>query len=209
MLILDLDDTIFETKSMDPKLFDPAISLVKDYYTKQDQEVKLTEIISSLWRNPVDYVFQKYNAPEDLVTEFYNRIGSIDYDSMQIKPFEDYIELDKLHFSKILVTTGLEELQRAKIRALKITDDFTSIHVDDPRLKPRNTKQEIFKNILYESSLEPEQIWVIGDNPESEIIAGKQLGMNTIQRRSKSKSESEYTDHYIDSFHELENIILN
>jgi len=36
MLILDLDDTIFETKSMNPQIFDSAISLIKNHYDKNE-----------------------------------------------------------------------------------------------------------------------------------------------------------------------------
>jgi len=37
---------------------------------------------------------------------------------------------------KILVTTGLIELQQAKIKTLGIGADFKQIHIDEPRLEP-------------------------------------------------------------------------
>ena len=50
-------------------------------------------------------------------------------------------------------------------------------------------------------------MYLIGDNPESEIKAGKKLGMRTIQRKSDSKVSSKYSDYEIESFEELKEII--
>lgn len=207
MLILDLDDTIFETKSMNSKIFDSAISLIKNYYERSDSAVKSEEIIADLWSYPIDVVFVKYNTRKPLINEFYKRIEAIDFQKLDIKTFEDYKELRTLTENKMLVTTGFKKLQWAKIKALSIENDFDQIYIDDPRSTPRNHKIDIFRQILIETKKKPKEIWVIGDNPESEIKAGKELGMKTIQRKSKSKNLSEFADYKIESFYELRSII--
>ena len=108
---------------------------------------------------------------------------------------------------KILVTTGLSELQNAKIDALGIRDDFTRIIIDDPRIEPRNTKYKIFQEILKSTNKSADQIWVIGDNPKSEIAAAYNLGMNTIQRKSNTKTRSKMAKYYVSNFSELSNIL--
>jgi len=207
VLILDLDDTIFETKSMNSKIFDSAISLIKNYYERSDSAVKSEEIIADLWSYPIDVVFVKYNTRKPLINEFYKRIEAIDFQKLDIKTFEDYKELRTLTENKMLVTTGFKKLQWAKIKALSIENDFDQIYIDDPRSTPRNHKIDIFRQILIETKKKPKEIWVIGDNPESEIKAGKELGMKTIQRKSKSKNLSEFADYKIESFYELRSII--
>lgn len=207
MLILDLDDTIFETKSMNPRIFDSAITLIKNHYEQNYSELEYEKIIKELWSYPVDVVFAKYNTKKSLVTEFYRMIEEIDYQKLEIKTFEDYKEIKTIEMKKILVTTGLQKLQLAKIKALKIENDFDHICIDDPRLFPRKHKIDIFKQILLSTKKEPQEIWVIGDNPESEIKSGKVLGMKTIQRKSNSKKTSEYADFKIESFEELKGII--
>jgi len=86
---------------------------------------------------------------------------------LNIKAFEDYKVIKTFRKKKVLVTTGLRPLQLAKIKALGIENDFEEI--DDPRLIPRTHKIDIFAQILLNSGKKVEDIWVIGDNPESEI----------------------------------------
>lgn len=206
MIILDLDDTIFETSSMNPKLFDSAISIVKKYY--QNESIELSEeIVGKLWTDPADKVFDKYKTPEEIVQAFYNEICSVDFKELQIKTYEDYPVLREIETTKVLVTTGLTELQNAKINALGIREDFESVHIDDPRLIPRMHKYKIFSNILDHFNLQSEEIWVIGDNPESEIKAAHSLGMKTIQRLTKSKPVSGLADFRIKTFKELKDIL--
>lgn len=207
MLIIDLDDTIFPTKSMNPEIFDPAISIVRNYLQSSRTEVVAEEAIAELWTKPIDFVLAKYELPQPLIADFYQTIVEVDYNQLEISPFADYQVLKSIPLPKILVTTGLEELQLAKIKALGIRADFMGVFIDDPRLKPRRYKRIIFEQILSDMRLYPSQAWVIGDNPDSELKAGKKMGMNTIQRRSPSKESSSYAHYEIDSFAELPSII--
>ncbi|MEL7121213.1 MAG: HAD hydrolase-like protein [Bacteroidota bacterium] len=207
MLILDLDDTIFQTNSMNPKIFDPAFSVIKAHYYSTQADTNAEQMILEMWEKPLDVVFAKYNTPEAVIAEFYKKVGNVDFRELEIKTFQDYKVIESLPQRKILVTTGLEELQWAKISALGIESDFESIKIDDPRSNPRRYKIDIFRQILQETGMLAEDIWVIGDNPESEIKAGNQLGMNTIQRKSKSKNISELADYVVDSFNEVIDIL--
>lgn len=207
MIILDLDDTIFETKSMNPNIFNDPISLIKNHYEENNLNFDAETIVEELWTVPVDVVFAKYNTEQSLVAEFYNRVEAVDFQELEIQTFEDYKEIKELKHRKILVTTGLKKLQIAKIKALGLQNDFEEIHIDDPRLKPRQHKIEIFRKILNDQKLNPQEVWVIGDNPDSEIKAGNELRMKTIQRSSPSKHWSELADYRIESFKELQSII--
>ena len=181
MLIIDLDDTIFPTQSMNPAIFDPAISIVRDALQSRKTKAIADTAIAELWTKPIDHVLAKYEVPNDVIAHFYQAIAEVDYQQLRITPFADYPALRAITQPKILVTTGLRELQVAKIKALGISSDFISIHIDDPRAQPRQHKQLIFEQIMRAQHLSPQQIWVIGDNPDSELKAGKELGMKTIQ----------------------------
>jgi len=208
MLILDLDDTIFKTSSMNPRIFDSAINIIKDHFD-QDSQYQTDSIIKELWTQPIDVVLDKYATPLEVQNEFYRKIKELDYAELEIKPFEDYAFIRNINRDKILVTTGLLELQTVKIDALGIRQDFKAVYIDDPRSKPRKDKYFIFKEILNETDLKADQIWVIGDNPESEIKAAYKLGMKTIQRKSESKVKSEHTNYYIETFYELDKVITS
>ena len=207
MLILDLDNTIFKTSTMNPKIFEEAINTISRFYESHPKS-NSEDIIVELWEKPVDSVFNKYATPPEIRNEFYNKISEIDFNELEIKPFIDYSFLKEINMDRILVTTGLTELQNAKINALGIRNDFKEIHIDDPRANPRRTKFLIFERILIESKKPTDKIWVIGDNPDSEINAAHKLGMKTIQRKSPSKTKSNLSNYYIESFKELHEIIF-
>ena len=63
-IILDLDDTIFQTKSMDAKIFEPffkhLVLNLKPNFNQQDIE----RITSDLWQRPFDVVIKKYNIED-------------------------------------------------------------------------------------------------------------------------------------------------
>ena len=206
MLILDLDDTIFLTSSMNPKIFDSAINVIETF-CQNVSSLNTDTVINELWTKPIDSVFHNYSIPTEIKTKFYHEISQINYTNLKIEPFNDYLELRNYKMDKILVTTGLSELQNAKIDALGIRSDFSKIFIDDPRKIPRDTKFKIFKEILKSTNKSAEQIWVIGDNPESEIEAAYKLGINTIQRKSNSKTKSKKTKYYISNFNEMSRIL--
>ncbi len=207
MIILDLDDTIFETKSMNPRIFDPAISIVKRFYLENETEQKANRVVDALWSDPIDLVFKNHHTPSQIVENFFEALEEINFKALRIQPYTDYTEIKSLKHPKVLVTTGYTKLQSAKINALQIASDFDTIYIDDPRSYPRLHKFGIFKQILDESKCKASDIWVIGDNPNSEILSGKKLGMRTIQRKTSKWKKSEFADYMIESFTELKEIL--
>lgn len=206
MLIVDLDDTIFPTKSMPSSLFKVAIDNISSYVLS-NTEHNVESLIADLWSRPVDVVCHAYGLPDDVLRRFYLDIEKIDFSRLPIEVYPDYKELLKVPHSRALVTTGLRKLQEAKIVALQIRSDFEEIHIDDPRTAPRYGKKKIFEKIMLERNLGPTDVWIIGDNPDSEIKAGRELGMNTIQRRAMGKRISELSDFVISSFSEVQRIV--
>ena len=207
MLLLDLDDTIFETASIPHKVVEPAIVVVRTWFETEFGIEKANQIISALWKLPFDIVSRKYEIPNEVQADFFRKLDAIDY-NLDIRPFDDYPELLKIPKRKILVTTGFLKLQNAKIDALKIRNDFEAIYIDDPREKNRRHKKGIFESILKNTNLPPSEFWVIGDNPNSELKAGRELGMRTVQRLKISREKSEVADFGIFGFEELGKLII-
>lgn len=208
MIIVDLDDTIFETKSINPRFFGTAISILQHYYQENYNEALADQVVSAIWSNPIDVVFEQYHTPAPIVKTFFEALSRIDFEALQIKAFADYPELKQMPRQKMLVTSGYKPLQWAKIKALNIQSDFAAIYIDDPRSRPRLHKLGIFKKIQMAAKKEAADIWVIGDNPDSEILAGKRLGMNTIQRLTAKHQPSDLADYVIESFVELKGLIF-
>ena len=204
-IILDLDDTIFQTKSIDAKIFEPffkhLVLNLKPNFNQQDIE----RITSDLWQRPFDVVIKKYNIPLSTVTESIDLLENLDL-HLNISTFHDYTFIKNLKTQKLLVTTGITALQIAKIKALKIENDFDKIVINDT-LKESKTKQDIFNDLKLEFNLNPETTFVIGDNPESEIEAGNALNFITIQILRNNVIKGGNAKYYINSFAELDLII--
>lgn len=206
LLIVDLDDTIFETKSMNPKIFQPVMDIIEDYFTTHFGATKTQTVLADMWKFPFDVVVKKHAIPTIIQDQITRKLDSLEYE-LNISVFDDYAYLKQLTYPKILVTTGFPKLQYTKLKALNITDDFEAIYIDNPLDKNRKYKQGIFQEIQARKGIESQHTWVIGDNPNSELIAGSNLGMRTIQRLKRGEDKASFVDYGISTFRELGQIL--
>lgn len=106
------------------------------------------------------------------------------------------------------VTYGFRRLQDSKIRALGFEQLFDAIHVDAIDEADRKGKQGIFKEIIDTSRLDPAEVLVVGDNPDSEIESGNRLGARTAQILRAGVSRGSNATHYIHSLAELKELMM-
>ncbi|MES2780766.1 MAG: HAD family hydrolase [Bacteroidota bacterium] len=204
-LILDLDDTIFETKTMDQKVFEPFFQHLRKRLESTFNQAATDMIIADLWEKTWDKVIQKHAIPKEMILDSIKVLDDLELD-LTISPYPDYSFLKDIPYPKYLVTTSLTSLQQAKIRALNIEKDFVKIVINDT-FKETRTKLDIFKELMNEFNLVPENTFVIGDNTESEIKAGNELNMVTIQMLRKNVVKGTTATYYIKSFEELQKIL--
>jgi FMN phosphatase YigB (HAD superfamily) len=204
-LILDLDDTIFQTRSMDTAVFTPFFDhLALNLSPIFDQET-IDSIMNDLWQKTWEVVIHEYQIPRSVIMDSIQVLDQLQLD-LDISPYPDYSYIQTLQCPKFLVTTSLTSLQNSKIKALNIAHDFTKIIINDT-FKEQKTKLEIFKDLVSIYNLTPETTYVIGDNADSEIKAGNTLNMVTIQILRDNVVKGNNANHYIRSFHELEEIL--
>ncbi|MEM7296637.1 MAG: HAD family hydrolase [Bacteroidota bacterium] len=207
ILLIDLDDTLFETKTMgvDPfkELFE---SFQKDVSTQFDNE-KVSEIFKDIWKLPFDQLARKYRFSSSLIQSFMEQINNYEFE-LRIEPYHDYSVIQNFDARKILVTTGFQKLQLAKIKALGIHDDFDEVHIDAIDQIPRIDKKMIFKEMASKHQIPKDQFIVLGDNPNSELKAGHELGFTTIQVRKHGQERTSFAQHCIEHFEEVHSILL-
>ena len=203
-IILDLDDTIFQTKSMEVKVFDVFFEHLFLSLKSGFNEATINEIIKDLWIYPWDSVIEKYNIPKELIYESICVLDTMDL-KLNISTYPDYHFIQQLSVPKFLVTTGLTSLQQSKINALNIRDDFEKIVINDTFLESK-TKLDIFKALVIEYNLTPEKTLVIGDNSESEIKAGNAMNMITIQIVREATQKGNHAKFNIHSFDNLKSL---
>ncbi|MDN5285501.1 MAG: hypothetical protein JWR38_1775 [Mucilaginibacter sp.] len=205
-VIYDLDDTILSTRSIPESTFEPvfdAIRLANDGRLPND----ILEIaFNELWRQPMDKVALAYGFNEQMVDACKTALINTNYE-LTLSPFDDFTVIKEIKGMRMLVTTGITKLQQAKINALFKNDDFDEILIDDPYQENRLGKKKIFAMIAGRYKLNMNQVWIVGDNPESEIAVGNELGMNTVQILRPGIVESGKANYTIQSFHELKGLI--
>jgi len=175
-LILDLDNTIYPVSSILGNLFSEIFSLidVADYLSEQ---VKLNAK-DELTRRPYHLVADKYNFSDELKEYGHDLLKEITY-NQPMQPFGEYEYIRSSALIKFLVTIGFTKLQWSKVKMLDIEKDFAEIHIVDPELSTR-TKKDVFADILKRHHLSSSEVLVIGDDPESEIKAAMELGIDTF-----------------------------
>ena len=206
LLIFDLDDTLFETKSMAKEAVKPIFDQFEPLLINTFGTTLTAQIIPELWKYPFDFVAKKYNFDNHQNTEFARLINQHEY-KLNIQTFEDFTVVENLTLEKILVTTGFSKLQHAKIHYLGIKEKFSEIYIDDILSAERVFKKGIFQRILLKRKIDPKLVYIIGDNPNSELKAGFELDLQTVQVSKFGQEKSPYARYCISDFNELIAII--
>lgn len=198
LLILDLDNTIYPVSTIAKKLFNELFAHIEKSgaFSGDVEEIKL-----EIQRTPFQKVAEQFQFSQQLLKECLDIHTTLIYpDPMQA--FDDYPIVRDLKIEKMLVTSGFRKLQESKVDQLKIRDDFSEIHIIDLQEK-QQTKKDVFKHILNNTKLAPQEILVIGDDLNSEIQAANDLGISSVlYDRNKTLSEKS-KQATIQSFHEI------
>ena len=205
-LILDLDNTIFPTKSIGVDTLESFFEVLEINNDKLSVE-EFENAKNELWNTPFYSVAKKYGFSKKMINEGFKAL-SLSTVKLDIKPFEDYRSIRNIKMDKYLVTSGISCVQWNKIKSLGIENDFNEIIIDDPFVSDKG-KYGIFIELIKRYDLLPQDILVIGDNPESEIAAAKKLNIFTaLIARNQLEIECD-SDYIINTFDELSRILDN
>jgi putative hydrolase of the HAD superfamily len=174
-LIIDLDNTIYSTYSIGEELFKPIFDLIE-----KDNEFNsnIENIKKDIMRKPFQKVALEYNFSENLTKEGIEVLSSLDAD-LKMSVFDDYKYIKDLTCKKFLVTMGFFKMQEGKIKSLGISNDFDEIYIIDPQVSNK-TKKDVFLYIIEKYKLHKGDLVIVGDDPNSEIKAGIDLGIQTF-----------------------------
>ena len=156
-------------------------------------------------RTPFRLVAQRFGFSNELTAEAIALQENLEYHD-PIATFEDYPEIKNIPGERFLVTTGFEKMQFSKIKQMGIENDFKEIHVVNPVL---TSKKEVFADILKRYNYSPDEVLVVGDDPESEIAAAKALGIDTVLYDQKNVFSPAEATYHIGHFKELKAIFIN
>jgi len=201
-IIYDLDNTIFPVPAIGDKLFGPLFNLIES--TGEHTE-NMDAIRYAIMRTPFRIVAQRNNFSDTLTQAGIALQETLFYDE-PIATFEDYPLTRSLPGERFLVTTGFDKMQNSKIDCLGIRNEFKEVHVVNPVI---TTKKDVFNDILQRYGYQPNEVLVVGDDPESEIAAAKALQIPTVIYDPSDLFPADAADFKIKHYSALGDVISN
>lgn len=202
-MIYDMDNTLFPVSDIGHELFRPLFERIEESGKHTDQ---MDNIKKDLMRKPYQEVAEIYEFDDELKKDGDNILTELTYDK-EIKLFDDYPAILELPGDRYLVTTGYKKMQNSKIHNMGISQDFKDTIVVDPSISDL-TKKDIFDEIMRKNGYKASEVMVIGDDPDSEIKAAQDLGIETVLYNKLELTDHPSGDHIIKDFRELAAILM-
>ena len=201
-MIYDLGNTLYAVSDIGHELFAPLFDRIErsDNYSEEMEKIK-----KDLMRKPYQEVAEIYGFDEELKRDGDDILKELTYEK-EIQVFEDYPAILELPGDRYLVTTGYTNMQNSKIRNMGISNDFKDLIVVDPSISDL-TKMDVFSKIMKENGYQPSEMMVIGDDPDSEIKAAAELGIETVLYHKLELTDHPHADYIIKDFRELASIL--
>lgn len=179
-IIFDLDNCLCDARAVGEDLFQPAFDAIRRANRGDVPEERLRQAFDECWYTSYDLVAKRYRFSEAMFQTGFEVFRTLEVQG-PLQGYADLPVLRQLAGDKYLVTSGFQRLQESKVQALGIREWFTRVVIDAVDVPPPRGKKAIFGDILRESGHAPGEILVVGDNPLSELAAGRELGMQTVQ----------------------------
>ena len=202
-IILDLDNTLFPTSAIGEELFAPLFKLIEE---NKDFTGDLDTFKQEVMRRPFQKLAPEYGFSRELTEAGISLLNELQYHK-PIATFEDYEALKNYPCRKFLVTMGFTKMQESKVNNMAIKADFEEVHIVDPELTTQ-TKKDIFRDIIHRHGFQLSEVLVVGDDPESEIVAARELGLDAVVYDKMNFNPGLKNYFRITDFKELEKFIV-
>jgi len=205
-IIFDLDNCLAAADEPGKALYAAAFAAVRAENRGRLNERELEAAFADMWRHPLDWVAERHGFSPEMRTAGWNEFLKTEVTSPMCG-YGDLEELARLDVKKFLVTSGFRRLQESKIRALGLDRWMDECHVDAIDEGARRFKRGWFEDIIVRHSLRPEEVAVVGDSPASELAAGRELGMRTIQIVRPGVERADDVDAHVRNLGELRGVL--
>jgi FMN phosphatase YigB (HAD superfamily) len=201
-IIFDLDNCLSAADESSRQLLDPVFTAVRAANRGTLSDDALDRAFDECWRDAFDVVASRNAFSREMLDAGVKAAAQAEV-TTPLQGYPDLGALRGLPVMLFLVTSGFRRLQESKISALRIAQLFAEVHVDAIDEENRKGKRRIFEEILTAHHLAPNDVLVVGDNPASEIEAGNQLGITTVQILRPGVTRGDNAAYYIDELAEL------
>jgi FMN phosphatase YigB (HAD superfamily) len=207
-IIFDLDNCLCPASAVGPDFFGPAFDAVRAANRGVLSEADLERAIAECWYTAFDAVAIQFGFSKAMVDAGHAAFARLEVTS-SLAGYADLPIVRELPGKRYLVTSGFRKLQESRIRALGIATWFDYVFVDAIDEVNHPGKKRIFESILAQGSWRAHEVVVVGDNPKSELAAGRSLGMVTVQILRPGVSRCDGVDHHVASLGELRALLTS
>lgn len=179
-IIFDLDYCLSPGDEVGAKFYGPAFEAMRRANHGVLTDAALSKAFAECMRFPFDDVATRFRFSEAMYHAGLRGFAALEV-TAPMHGYDDLDELGKLQARRFLVTSGFPRLQRSKLAMLGVAPLFEAVYVDAIGDHPRRGKDAIFAELVAGHGLATRDVWVLGDNADSEIAAGNRLGMITVQ----------------------------
>lgn len=173
--IFDLDNTLYSVPDYGDRMFKQLFGIIEE---SGDYKGDLQEIKDEMMRVPMQKVAENFSFGEELKGKALEHLRQLTYNE-PITPFPGYELIRDLPGDRFIVTMGFEKFQWSKIKSMKIEQDYKEIFVVDPDTTDK-IKRDLFEEIISKYSYATSDVFIIGDDPDSEVLAAQELGAHPI-----------------------------
>jgi putative hydrolase of the HAD superfamily len=205
-VIFDLDNCLAAADGIGHELLEPMFAAIRRANRGSLSDAALEGAFADCWRLPLDAVARKHGFSDEMLAAGWAVASQIEVQT-PMTGYPDLAMLEDLPAKRFLVTSGFRGMQESKIDALGVRPLFDAVYVDAIDEPNRKGKPAIFREILERYHLDAANVLVVGDNPDSEIEAGRRLGMPTAQILRPGVGRGENAMHYIHELGELRELL--
>ena len=205
-VLFDLDNCLSAADEIGADLFEPAFVAIRAASRQSHSERALAAAFADIWRHALDWVAAEHHFTPAMREAAWTQLSQLQVTTLMYG-YDDLHLLAQVPAARFLVTSGFHRLQESKIRALGISDHFKGIYIDAIDAADRIGKRGIFKQIMSSHDLAPADVWVVGDNPESELAAAQSLGLRSVQMLRTGVPRSDCAKHHVSGLGELIELI--
>ena len=203
--IFDLDNCLCDARAVGPACFDAAFDAIRRANDGAVPADRLQQAFDDCWFSAFSLVAARHRFTPAMVAAGFEAFAALTVDG-PLRGYDDLAVLPDLDVRRMLVTSGFRRLQESKLAALGIGPWFEQVIIDAVD-GDHPGKQAIFERIVTREGLDPAAVLVVGDNPLSELQAGKALGMRTVQTLRPNVHPAGIADHRIHRLDELKPIL--
>ncbi|PCC71602.1 putative hydrolase of the HAD superfamily [Nannocystis exedens] len=205
-IIFDLDVCLARADEAGAQLYEPVFDAVRRANDGAVSDDDLERAFAESWRFPFDEVADRHRFTPAMRDAGFREFGRLEV-TAPMRGYPDLHLLRTIPARRFLVTSGFRRLQESKVRALGIAGWFERVYIDAIDEPGPHGKEGVFRELLRAHELRADEVFVVGDNPDSEIAAGNRLGLTTVQILRPGVPRGPGAAHYVEGLAELDALV--